>query len=285
LEPEKELQEKELLNKITQDILRLHREIKYKEKRGKNVDKGREYSVLKKELIEKHPGEAENIGLLFGVKRLTEIEKDLEDKEKRRKMPKEVFVELVSWQQRIAKLLLKKDKEVCESFWKGFTLVFRDFYDSPEWRARFRGNQNGIIGQVGVYKTLEYFNLRPEFSLPQEDALEQTDIYCTLGKEPVQTKYSSWVSKPLIATTDEVNFPSPTIEQEGVKTYIAAKEIEQMTRFKTTCDKMAKIEGKKVRGLYIAAPWGSFDETTGKPSQKFLAQAEPELKRHFELVN
>jgi len=279
---QKESLEKELFKKLTWDILDLHRKIKHgKKERRERFWKEKEYNALKKKLIESHPEQAESIKLLLGIRKLGELEKKIEERGK--KTPKEVFLELVSWQQKIAKFLLEKDQETCKNFWESFKLIFRDFCEDPRWRAKFLANRNGLVGQIGVYKTLEHFNLKPEFSLPREDAFEQTDLYCVSGEErmPAQIKYTGRVSKPLIYVTDKIDFPSPVIERGGTKTYISAEDIKQMTRLKASCEKMSKMEGKEIRGLYLACPWSSFDEISGQPTKEFLKQIKPEIEKYF----
>lgn len=247
------------------------------------ADFDEKYHNLKQEFIRNYPEEAEVIEAIFDIKYVDEIEKELIlSKEQKKKIEpeklKEMMRDLTRWQFLVTHLLSQnQDKSFAISFWSEIGTIHKLFSDRP-----LRGRKKGIIGQVGVYKTLKKFGLQPQIAHPDEDAFEKMDLSISLptAEAAIQTKYTERVKQPLVIK-DDVDYPSVFLEKIDKETYISHYDIEQMMRLCESCRKKSARTGKKIEALYLAIPEGSFDPDSGEPTEEFLKQIEPEIKKYL----
>lgn len=242
------------------------------------------YAELKEEFIKINPGEAEIIEAFFEIKSLAEAQKEIQsfkDKGKKieREKLKELMRDLTEWQFLMTHLLTQfKDKSSAAIFWSELGSLYKFFSGES-----LRGHKKGVIGQIGVYKTLEKFGLRPKIAHPDEDAFEKMDLSVSLptAETAIQTKYTERIKQPLVIK-DDIDYPSVLLEKLDKETYISHYDIEQMMRLRESCRKKSARTGKKIEALYLAIPEGSFDPDTGEPSEEFLKQIEPEIRQYLQ---
>lgn len=269
--------EGKFLGRIKVQILEFYRQNK------EAADFDVKYNNLKQEFIKNYPEQAEIIEAIFDIKDIAEIEKDLTtSKEQKKKIEREklkdMMRDLTGWHFLVTHLLSQnQDKSFAISFWSELGEIHKLFSDRP-----LRGVRKGIIGQVGVYKTLEKFGLKPKITHPDEDAFEKMDLLISSPavETAIQTKYTKRVKQPLVIK-DNIDYPSVLLDKLDSQTYISHYDIEQMMRLRESCRKKSIRIGKKVEALYFAIPEGSFDPDTGEPSEEFLKQIEPEIKKYF----
>ncbi|MGC9048793.1 MAG: hypothetical protein ACP5IX_01045 [Patescibacteria group bacterium] len=269
--------EGKFLGYIKTKILELHRQ-------GlESVELGKKYDELKQEFIKENPDSVEVIEAIFGIKDVARIEQELsvaKNKKLRieREKLKEMMRNLTQWHFLLTNLLIQiKDKSFASSFWSELGAIYKSFSDRP-----IKGIRKGIVGQVGVYKTLEKFGLQPRIAHPDEDAFEKMDLWVSLptAEVAIQTKYTQKIEQPLIVK-DDIDYPSVLIESLDKETYVSHYDIEQMIRLRESCRKKAKQTGKKIQSLYLSIPEGSFDPDTGEPTEEFLKQIEPEIGKYL----
>lgn len=265
------------LSRIRNKILELHRQSLEIEDFNKN------YTELKEGFIKEYPDEAETIAAIFDIKSVLEAQRELEiarEQKKRieREKLKELMRNLTEWHFLVTHLFTCiQDKSVAASFWTELSQISKIFSDKS-----LRGIRKGIIGQVGVYKTLKKFGLQPKIAHPDEDAFEKMDLSVSspLAETAIQTKYTEKIQQPLVIK-DDIDYPSVFLEKLDSQTYLSHYDIEQMMRLRESCRKKSARIGKKIEALYLAIPEGSFDPDTGEPTEKFLKQIEPEIKKYL----
>lgn len=270
--------EGKFLGWIKTKILELHRE----GLESNEFDKA--YNELKQKFIKENPESAEIIEIMFGIKEVANIEQELRIAKSRKiriekEKLKEMMRDLTQWNFLVTHFFSRtKDKLFANSFWAELGAIYKLFSDRP-----LRGIRKGIIGQVGVYKTLEKLGLRPKIAHPNEDAFEKMDLLVSLPTTEVaiQTRYTRKIKQPLIIK-DDIDYPSVLLESLDKETYISHYDIEQMTRLSESCRKKSKQTGKKIQSFYLVIPEGSFDSNTGEPSEEFLRQIEPEIKKYLQ---
>jgi hypothetical protein len=269
--------EGKFLGQLKSQILELYRQ--YKDA----ADFNEKYQNLKQEFIKNYPEYAEVIEAIFDVKDVAEIETQLVlNKEKKIKIEreklKEMMRDLTQWHFLVTHLLIdNQDKSFAISFWSELGVIYKSFSNKP-----LKGIRKGIIGQVGVYKVFKKLGFNPKIAHPDEDAFEKMDLLVSLptAETAVQTKYTERVKQPLIIK-DNIDYPSVLLERLEQETYISHYDIEQMIRLRESCRRKTNRTGKKVEALYLAIPEGSFDPDTGEPTEEFLKQIEPEIRKYL----
>ncbi|MDD3102280.1 MAG: hypothetical protein PHE59_04015 [Patescibacteria group bacterium] len=251
-------------------------------------DFDKKYDELREKCINENPGAESMIAAFLGIKdmaegekKLVELPRDARWTPEQKKNFQKSMRELTEWQFTITHCVLHagENKELLGSFWSECDRLNRLFSDNS-----FFIYKKGVIGQVGVYKMMEHFGLNPEMPPPWEDAFEKTDLKVHFpgdNPNPVQTKYIRGTEKPIFISTDEISHPNIVHYGKEKNIHISNKDIEEMIHLKEKCDARAQREHKEVVGFYLACPDHSFDDLTGKPTEEFLAQIEPEIKKHF----
>lgn len=268
----------DFFNKIKKEILTL------KEYSFDKNEFDKKYDELRKKFLKEYPSEDLTVEIIFGVRDLARAEKELaatRDVSGEKRIPKERLEELLKdlteWQFMTTNLIIhSRNLDFIKDFWQTYGEIHKTFSDQRETYKK------GIIGQAGIYKTLEKLNFKPKLSHPREDAFEKTDLWVSYpgGKEMrVQAKYTSRVDKPLIISTEEISYPAIMLYGKERDTYISSKDIEEMMHLKEFCQRRSAREGKNTRAFYIAAPERSFNNLTGEPTPEFLKIVEEEMNK------
>lgn len=247
----------------------------------------KKYKELRERFIKENPEEAITIETLFGLKDLAEADTELNVlRQKKEKIEpeklKQLMRDLTEWQFTTTFLIIHAghDRKFADTFWSECSNLYKLFSG-----RKIRGRKKGIVGQVGVYRLMEYLGLKPKLSHPDEDAFEKADLWVSYPKSgevmSVQTKYTARTPKPILMSTDEISYPSILRYEEKKDIYISQKDMHEMLHLKEKCQSKAERSGKNVVALYLACPEGSFDGLTGEPTPEFLAKIEPEIKKYF----
>ena len=278
--PKKEPDER-YLSRIKKEIIKIKRQ--YKDP----IEFNKKYIELKDHLIKEHPEEALTIEVLFGLKDYAEAQTELISwRIKKEKIDpeniKRTMRALTEWQFAATYLLIQvgQNKKFSGPFWTEGGILNNLFT-----KQKFRGTKKGIIGQVGVYRLLEHFGLKPKLAHPDEDAFEKTDLLVSYPESnrlmAIQTKYTTRTEKPILMSSDEISYPSIAHYGKKKNIHISNKDIYEMMRLKESCQDRSKRDGKNTLGLYLSCPIGSFDSLSGEPTKEFLTQIEPEIKKYF----
>ncbi len=259
-----------------------------KEKYQNPSEFDKKYAELRENLIKERPEQVVTIEALFTLKDLVEAEAELNAsrRKKERIKPekfKQLMRDLTEWQFTTTHLLIHAghNRKFVQNFWSECGQLYKLFCG-----GEIRGRRKGIIGQVGVYRLMEYLRLKPKLSHPDEDAFEKTDLWVSYPQSDeaisVQTKYTVRTKKPILMSTDEISYPSILHYEKKKNIYISHQDMREMMCLREKCQSKAKRDGKNVIGLYLVCPEGSFDSLTGEPTKEFLTQIKPEIKKYFE---
>jgi hypothetical protein len=257
---------------------------KAKESSKDQVEFNQKYDQWKKEFEERYPEHKEVVDVVFGVGKYAQKVECLDKEKKIKGDKKEFFLDLCSWMHQATQLLIEKgqDKNFASSFWKTYREIFDTFYKNDQTRE---GIIRGIVGQAGVFRTLERLGLKPSLASPKEDAFEKTDLWVKVPEKDesfaIQTKYSLSLKEPMIESTEEINYPTVKAETKDKTIYLSSQHMQEISRLKESVTKRAKLENKKVLGLFIAVPHSNFDPETGVPSEKFLEKTREKLLSYF----
>lgn len=253
------------IKKILEESGYVKRIAKIKEKPRKNR-RGNRYSLhkamerdyiksLRDRLIKKYPQEAGTIAALVNLGRSCE------------------------WQFITTHLLIDKNEAFAQNFWRTLekiSLIYGGF--SKDTRA-------GIIGQVGTYKTLEYFGMNPKLATPSEDAMKKIDLWFGPGEATaLQVKQHIKAIRPQIMVDKKISYPSVSVSDEEEENHFSADSAKKISRIQEAVDKCSIRKKKKVRAFRIVCSMRSFNPFTGQPSKEFLDQIQPEIKKYFKDV-
>ncbi len=248
------------------------------------LEKNRTLSSFKESALKDFPEDNDLIESIFGLiefieteQRLTKLRQGKETIEQKEQEIIELKKKLVRWQLALARVLIKtQDRQFAENLWYNLDNISKRISGKGLGAKRL-----GIIGQVGVYKTLEKIGLNPLMAEPEEDVVEKIDLIVPLSKgkmAAIQVKYSDKLKGFGVREVNEIKYPSVRILSSNQELNFASFDINGMLHLKERCHERSKMIGKTVRGFYVFCTSGIFDPYTGEPRQDFIKECEKIFK-------
>jgi hypothetical protein len=238
---------------------------------------------LKEKIKQELPKAGDLIEAIFGSvefiearEQLTKLQRSREERESDEII--ELKKKLAGWQAAVGRLLIKnQEREFAQRFWSNLDGIFKRLSDKGVGMIRL-----GIVGQVGIYRTLEKLGFKPLFSTPEEDVVYKTDLVLPLSEKEIaaiQIKYSDRVGGFVIQEVEEINYPTVKLSQVDQEINFSSHYLNGMLRLREKCADRSQRENKRIRGFYIFCASGIFDPYSGEPSSEFLKQIKPEIKK------
>lgn len=242
--------------------------------RSRNFDAAT-LNELKKRLSSEHPDALEEIEVAVGMIQNIFLQKQIDKKRENGKLQydPEVSKKFAEFNFLASHYFGTGsfDHTYAEAFWH----TAKNAAELMHAGSSYATMKSGIIGQVGVYKTLKALGQNPQLSTPKDDVYYQIDMWSERDEkaQALQVKTSSQVEKGIILNrSDMLDFPAVVQTLGEKERYFMSQHQRSVSGFSASLDKYRQLTHKKIKAWYVVMPKNAIDPLTGDPSPEIIEE-------------